>query len=95
MMKCPDSGMSRVKKKRRLMLCVRSSSNDRDNSTCSSSAFNLDRYNSPDQWLRLNHFTTNRRQIRCRHVPLGVSDIQRTQFNRAIGHLSLYDVTCN
>ena len=72
-----------------------SSSDDRDESTCPSRAFNLDRYNSPDQLKRLHHFKLNRRIIRCRHVPLRVSDIRRMRFNRAIRHLSLHHVTCN
>ena len=54
MMKCPDFIMSRVKKRRRLILFVRSSSDDHDESTSPSGAFNLDRYNSIDEQLRLN-----------------------------------------
>ena len=75
MMKRPDFVISRVKKRRRLMMSVRSSSDDHDESTCPSSAFNLNRYNSPDEGLRLNCLKSNRRPIKCRHVPRRVSDI--------------------
>ena len=53
-MKCQDFAMSLVKKRHRLILSVRSSSDNRAESTCPSDAFNLDRYNSPDERLRLN-----------------------------------------
>ena len=59
----------RVKKKHCLILSVESSSDDRDDFTCPSGIFNLDRYNSSDQRLRLNHFKLNRCLIRCHHVP--------------------------
>ena len=54
-MKLPDFATSRVKKRRHLISSIRSSSDDRDESMCPSGAFNLDFYNSPDEWLRLNH----------------------------------------
>ena len=54
-MKHPNFVTSHLKKRHRLILSVRSSLNDRDESTCPSGAFNLDYYNSPDERLRLNH----------------------------------------
>ena len=54
MMKRLDFSMSHVMKKRCLILSVQSSSDDRDESTCLSDAFNVDRYNSPDEGLKLN-----------------------------------------
>ena len=50
-MKRPDFVTLRVKKRRRLISSVRSSSDDRDESMCPSGAFK-----SPDERLRLNHF---------------------------------------
>ena len=55
MTKRPDFDTSRVKKKRHLMMSVRSLSDDHDESTCQSGAFNLDSYNSRYEQLRLNH----------------------------------------
>ena len=57
MMKRLDFATSRVKKRCCLMLTVRSSSSDRDESTYPSGTFNIDRYNSLDERLRLNHLS--------------------------------------
>ena len=57
-------------------------------------AFNLDRYNSPNEQLRLNHLTMNRCLMRCSHVPPQVSEIRRSWLNRSIRRVSLRHVTC-
>ena len=59
-MKDPDFATSCLKTRRHLMLIVRSSSTDRDESTCSSGAFNLNCFNSLNQGVRLNHIKLNR-----------------------------------
>ena len=74
MMKRPDFVTSRVKKRRHLMMSIRSSLDDCDESTSPSGTFNLDCYNSLNKQQRLNRFKSNRRLIRCRHVPPRVSE---------------------
>ena len=54
MMKHPDFATSSVKKRLSLISSIRSSLDDRDESMCPSSAFDLDSYNSRDEWLGLN-----------------------------------------
>ena len=74
-MKRLDFIMSHVKKRRCLMMSVRFSSENRDESVGLSGAFNLNRYNFPDQRLRLNCFKSNRRLIRCHHDLTTQSDV--------------------
>ena len=57
-----------------------------------SRAFNLSRYNSSNQRLRLKHFKVNRRPIRFCCVPLLLSEDRWSQFNTRIERSRLHHV---
>ena len=56
--------------------------------------FNLSSYKSLDKRLRLNQFKKILQRTRVRHIPLHLSDDQRSQLNCAIGRSTCCHVTC-